>query len=73
MNYYALDRIEGNYGVLIDDEQFSVTVETTFLNGPLAEGTVFVKTDKGYQWDEAETSRRKKIACDLHKKLFGKG
>ena len=70
--YCVLERIEGEYAVLIFDNKNSVNV----LKAELADakiGDVFYSEDgNSFTFDEVETKKRKQKAVFLHRSLFDK-
>ncbi|MGN1194922.1 MAG: DUF3006 domain-containing protein [Acutalibacteraceae bacterium] len=69
---YSLDRIEGEFAVLIDDSENTVNVPVSLLPKEAKEGSVLVKTYDGYSVDTEETMRRKKRLFELQNSLFSK-
>ena len=61
-NLWSLDRIEGEYAVLIDDNRVCVTVPLSDLPVDAVEGRMYRKTGETYVEDPvAEQARRERV------------
>lgn len=67
---YSIDRIEGGFAVLIDENENSISVPVSSLPKEAGEGSVLDKTEDGFSLDSEETKRRKKRLFDLQNNLF---
>lgn len=67
--WYALDRFEEEWAVLVDDEENSVTVERERLPTAARPGDLFRLEDGCYRWDEEETRARRQKITALEQKL----
>lgn len=68
--FYTVDRIEGSYAVLEDNEENIINVEIINIKGDLKEGKVLYKKDALYFIDEEETKKRSEEINDLLKGLW---
>lgn len=68
--FYTVDRIEGSYAVLEDNEENIINVEIINVKGDLKEGKVLYKKDDLYFIDEEETKKRNEEINDLLKGLW---
>jgi|GEM_PF-2419048 hypothetical protein len=77
--YYSLDRIEGNFAVMVDDngDHFDVNIDNIDENHRkegsvfrLTEGSIFNVKKRNLVYDSEETERRIEIKNNLLKKLF---
>lgn len=69
--FYTLDRFEGCFAVLLDDQKRTVSVEKSLL-GEIAEvGSVYL-SDNGeiFTFSPEETDKRRNMALNLHESLF---
>ena len=71
--FYSIDRFEGNFAVLISDEDgSSVTISRELIPIEAKEGGLLSLLDGKYIYDPEETSRRRKRLFMLTKKLSEK-
>ena len=69
--FYTLDRFEGDFAVLLDDEKRTVSVEKSILGENAEVGSVYLKNDgQNFVFSPEETEKRKNKALNLHKSLF---
>lgn len=68
--FYTVDRIEGSYAVLEDNEENIINVEIINIKGDLKEGKVLYKKDALYFIDEEETRKRSEKINNLLKGLW---
>lgn len=68
--FYTVDRIEGSYAVLEDNEENIINVEIINVKGDLKEGKVLYKKDDLYFIDEEETKKRNEEINNLLKGLW---
>lgn len=68
--FYTVDRIEGNYAILEDNEENIINVEIINIKGDLKEGKVLYKKDSLYFIDEEETRKRSEEINNLLKGLW---
>lgn len=69
--FYTLDRFEGGFAVLLDDEKCTVSVEKSILGENAEVGSVYLKNDgQNFVFSPEETEKRKNKALNLHKSLF---
>ena len=67
---YIVDRIEGNYVILEDDEGKLCNVDKKGMIGNLKEGCVLYKKDNFYYIDDEATRLRKEEIDQLMKGLW---
>lgn len=67
---YSLDRIEGDFAVVIDDSEKMLRIPLASVPKEAKEGSVLVRTDSGFSVDFAETERRKKRLFEMQNSLF---
>ena len=67
--WYAVDRFEGEWAVLQDDEGQSHPVERSRLPQDIRQGDVLRQTDKGFVPDPEETARRRERVRRLEERL----
>ena len=67
--WYAVDRFEGEWAVLQDDEGQSHNVERSRLPQDIRQGGVLWQTDKGFVPDPEETARRRERVRRLEERL----
>ncbi len=67
---FSVDRIEGKTAVLIDEERNGITVSLSLLPDGIKPGSMLIKAEERYIFDEEETKRRKKRLYDLQNSLF---
>ena len=71
--FYTLDRFEGDFAVLLDDEKRTVSVEKSILGENAEVGSVYLKNDEqNFVFSPEETKKRKNKALNLHKSLFNR-
>ena len=69
--FYTLDRFEGDFAVLLDNEKRTVSVEKSILGENAEVGSVYLKNDgQNFIFSHEETEKRKNKALNLHKSLF---
>ena len=69
--FYTIDRFEGGFAVLLDDEKRVFSVERAVLGENAEVGLVFLSEDeKSFTFSPEETEKRKNKAINLHKSLF---
>lgn len=71
MEYFSVDRIEGDRAVLVSDSEKKIIVSLNEFPFPLSEGTVVSFKDGAYVHEEDEEQRRKNRIFDLQQFLFG--
>lgn len=71
MEYFSVDRIEGDSAVLVSDSEKRITVSLNEFPFPLSEGTVVSFKDGVYVHEEEEEKARKNRIFDLQQSLFG--
>ena len=70
---YSLDRIEGEYAVLIDENGIPENVPLSLLPKESKEGSMLLKNEGGYLLDAEETKERRKKLFELQNSLFSGG
>lgn len=71
MEYYAIDRIEGNYAVCEKDGETMVNISRALLPEGAGEGSVLRRlADGSFALDREEEARRRKEALELTDGLF---
>ena len=70
--FYSLDRYEGDFAILIDDDGGKREVLREELPADAREGSVLTYGD-GWQIDVAEGENRRNKAVKLKEKLFSRG
>ncbi len=71
--FYTIDRFEGGFAVLLDDEKRAISVEKAVLGVDAEVGFVFLSEDgQGFTFSAEETKKRKNKAVNLHKSLFNR-
>ena len=70
---YSLDRIEGEYAVLIDENGLPENVPLSLLPKEAKEGSMLENTEGGYLLDAEETNERRKKLFELQNSLFFDG
>ncbi len=70
---YSLDRFEGNWAVLVDEDGESRDVPRTQLPQEAAEGDMLRERDGGFISDEDATAARRAEILRLQEKLLGNG
>ncbi len=71
MEYYAIDRIEGNYAVCEKDGETMVNISRVLLPEGAGEGSVLRRlADGSFALDREEEERRRKEALELTDGLF---
>ena len=69
--FYTLDRFEGNYAVLVDDEKQVISVKKAVLGENAEVGSVYLSEDsEHFVLSTEETEKRRNKAVSLHKSLF---
>lgn len=69
--FYTLDRFEGEFAVLIDDNKEAVSVLKELLLQNNVIGNVFISEDKKvFSFCPEETEKRRNKAVSLHRSLF---
>ena len=69
--FYTLDRFEGSFAVLLDDEKRAISVEKIVLGENAEVGNVYLSEDlERFVLSSDETEKRKNKAVNLHKNLF---
>lgn len=68
--FYTVDRVEGSYAILEDNEENIINVEIINIKGDLKEGKVLYKKDDLYFIDEEETKKRSEEINNLLKGLW---
>lgn len=71
MEYFSVDRIEGDKAILVSDSEKTLTVSLKDFPFPLSEGMVVSFTNGVYTHEKAEEEARKKRIFDLQQSLFG--
>ncbi len=66
----VIDRYEGNFAVVEDDEGKTINLPRDMLEKDIPEGSVIVLLRGKYILDKAETEKRKKELFDLQESLF---
>lgn len=69
---YVIDRIEGQYAVLYDENKDSIDVETSKLYSGYKEGDWLKVENNQYIFDEELTEKMRKRNSELLKKLRNK-
>ena len=69
--FYAVDRLEGELAVLVDDEENTSTVERALLPEGVVQGDVLRLEEGRYQRDGEETARRRERIRRLEQLLRG--
>lgn len=70
--FFTLDRTEGDYAVLIDENGLKTDVILSLLP-ELRAGSVYTKENDVYIYNEKETQKRRTAAAERMKKLFSQG
>lgn len=71
--FYTLDRFEGGFAVLLDDEKKALSVKKAVLGEDAEIGNVYFSEDgQSFTFSADETDKRKSKAVNLHKSLFDK-
>lgn len=70
MSKLSVDRIEGDYAVLEDDDEGRFDILMSELPQGCKEGDIIDLTDGVFTVDAVETEKRRKRISDLSKKLF---
>ncbi len=66
----VIDRYEGNFAVVEDDEGKTINLPRDMLEKDIPEGSVIVLLRGKYILNKAETEKRKKELFDLQESLF---
>lgn len=69
MKHFSLDRFEGKFAVLEDDDQKIYRVFKSLLPKNSKEGDVFFKENKSFVFDRNETLNRRKNNFNNSKKV----
>lgn len=72
MEWYSIDRIEGGFAVVEENDKSMKNIPLTELPEGVGEGDVLLLESGKYTIDEEETLRRKDAVKELQKKLFKK-
>lgn len=67
--FYTLDRTEGDFAVLIDENGSKTDIHISSLP-VLRSGSVYEKENDVYIYNEKETEKRRTAAAERMKKLF---
>ncbi|MDV4151489.1 DUF3006 domain-containing protein [Clostridium sp. AL.422] len=67
---YVVDRIEGNYVILEDNEGKIFNAEKKYINGIAKEGDILYKKDNLYYIDNEASKQRKEEIDQLMKGLW---
>lgn len=71
MEYYAIDRVEGEYAVCEKDGETMVNISLALLPDGAGEGSVLRRLPNGsFVLDREEEERRRKAAIELTDGLF---
>lgn len=70
--FFTLDRTEGNYAVLIDENGSKTDVPLSSLPEHRS-GSVYEKKNDVYIYNEKETEKRRTAAAERMKRLFSQG
>ena len=70
MMFWSIDRFEGAFAVVEDDQRKTRQIERTLLPPEAKEGDVLKMSDGRYEIDREETERRRKVAIRLQDSLW---
>lgn len=68
----VIDRIEGGFAVAELEDGSHCDIPLDELPEGIREGSVLVKTERGWELDPNEERRRREKAAELTRRLFGK-
>lgn len=72
MNFYTIDRIEGEFAVIECPDKSFVNVQLSLLPKDAKEGSILIKhEDNSFILDYNEELRRKKANIELQNSIFG--